>query len=145
MSFKEERSKSEERYVRYGKDIVDNFSVKDDLTFWKLKAETTKNGYLIQMVHPEVSALCPVSNFADSGKISIEYVPNEFTVELKSLKLYINSFRNMGISHEDLANTVFNELKEGLQPKYLQVKLEMAPRGNVTTIITVDTRDRDYG
>jgi len=143
-NFKDERSKKEERYIRYGKDIVDNFDVEDDLTFWKLKSETTKNGYLIEMIHPEVSALCPVSNFADSGKITIRYVPNKKTVELKSLKLYINSYRNIGISHEDLANDVFNNLEKGLKPKYLQVVLEMAPRGNVTTIITVDTKKRKY-
>ena len=102
-----------------------------------MKAEYTQNGYLVTMIHPEISALCPVSGYPDSGKVTVQFVPNEKTVELKAFKLWINSYRNVNISHEGLANEIYNILHKGLSPKELYVKLEMMPRGNVTTIVEV--------
>lgn len=135
--FKEERSKLGKESTRYGKDIISNFNVEEDLVFWKLKVEHTKNDYLVTMIHPEISALCPVSGYPDSGKVTVQFIPKKKTVELKAFKLYINSFRNVAISHEDLANEIYTVLKKGLKPQKLYVKLEMMPRGNVTTIVEV--------
>ncbi len=105
--------------------------------FWEMQTKYTKNNYTVTMVHPEISALCPVSGYPDSGKITVQFVPNDKTVELKAFKLWINSFRNVNISHEDLANEVYNTLSDGLEAQKLYVKLEMMPRGNVTTIVEV--------
>ncbi len=135
--FKDERSKVGKNATRYGKDIIDNFDVKEDLVFWKLNKISTQNGAWVTIVHPEVSGLCPVSGYPDSGTITFEFKPNKKTVELKALKLWINSYRTKAISHEDLANEVYSILKKGLKPKELYVKLEMMPRGNVTTIVEV--------
>ena len=137
MSFKDERSCNTEESTRYGKNIIDNFDVNEDLVFWKMQEEYTKNGYLVTMIHPEISALCPVSGYPDSGKVTVQFVPNDHTVELKAFKLWLNSYRNVNISHEGLANEIFNILTDGLKPKKLYVKLEMMPRGNVTTIVEV--------
>jgi len=135
--FKDERSHNSEDATRYGKDIINNFNVDEDLVFWEMKPEYTKNGYLVTMIHPEISALCPVSGYPDSGKVTVQFIPNENTVELKAFKLWINSYRNTAISHEGLANEIYNILNKGLQAKELYVKLEMMPRGNVTTIVEV--------
>jgi len=135
--FKEERSKIGKDSTRYGKDIISNFSVDEDLVFWRLSIKHTNNNYLVTMVHPEVSALCPVSGYPDSGKITVQFIPKKKTVELKAFKLWINSYRNINISHEDLANEIYTVLKKGLKPKKLYVKLEMMPRGNVTTVVEV--------
>ncbi len=135
--FKKERSIKGADSSRYGKDIIDNFDVDEDLVFWKMKSEYTKNGYLVTMIHPEISALCPVSNYPDSGKVTVQFVPKRKTVELKAFKLWINSYRNKAISHEGLANEIYNILHKGLKPKELYVKLEMMPRGNVTTLVEV--------
>jgi 7-cyano-7-deazaguanine reductase len=89
------------------------------------------------MIHPEISALCPVSGYPDSGKVTVEFKPNNKTVELKAFKLWLNSYRDTNISHEDLGNEIYNILKKGLKPQELYVKLEMMPRGNVTTIVEV--------
>lgn len=135
--FKRERSVKTDDSVRYGKDIIANFNVKEDLVFWDMKSEYTKNGYLVTMIHPEISALCPVSNYPDSGKVTVQFIPNKKTVELKAFKLWINSYRNKAISHEGLANEIYNILKKGLKAQELYVCLEMMPRGNVTTIVEV--------
>ena len=137
VSFLEDVSKEAEGATRYGKDIITNFDVEEDLVFWEMQTKYTKNNYTVTMVHPEISALCPVSGYPDSGKITVQFVPNDKTVELKAFKLWINSFRNVNISHEDLANEVYNTLSDGLEAQKLYVKLEMMPRGNVTTIVEV--------
>lgn len=135
--FKKERSKEGTDATRYGRNIIETFNPDEDLVFWKLQQKHTKNGYWVTMIHPEVSALCPVSGYPDSGKVTVEFSPSEHTVELKAFKLWLNSYRNTNISHEDLANEIYNTLVAGLKPKHLYVKLEMMPRGNVTTIVEV--------
>jgi len=136
-SFKDERSGNTSDSKRYGKNIIDNFNVDEDLVFWNMDINYTKNGYLVTMIHPEISALCPVSGYPDSGKVTVQFVPDAKTVELKAFKLWLNSYRNTNISHEGLANEIYNILNEGLKPQELYVCLEMMPRGNVTTIVEV--------
>lgn len=135
--FKEERSCKTDDSVRYGKNIIDDFNVDEDLVFWGMKQEYTNNNYTVTMIHPEISALCPVSGYPDSGKVTVQFIPDENTVELKAFKLWLNSYRNTNISHEGLANEIYNILFKGLNPQALYVKLEMMPRGNVTTIVEV--------
>ena len=72
-------------------------------------------------------------------RLYIEYIPNEFVVELKAIKLYINSFMNRNISHEDSANEIYDTLFEKLKPKWLKVFADFNPRGNVHTTIEIDS------
>lgn len=95
--------------------------------------------YLIEITFPEFTCLCPRSGYPDFAKIIIKYVPDEYIVELKSLKLYLNSFRDKYISHEEATNIIFTQLEKTLQPKSLKVIGDFHPRGNVHTIITVDS------
>ena len=139
-TFKDERSKVGTESTRYGRDIIQTFNPDEDLVFWKMNEEWTQNGYLVTLVHPEVSAICPVSGYPDSGKVTVQFIPSDHTVELKAFKLWINSYRDRAISHEGLANEIYNTLLDGMQPQELYVKLEMEPRGNVTTIVEVGQR-----
>ncbi|MCI4435430.1 MAG: preQ(1) synthase [Ignisphaera sp.] len=132
--FSSERLKLNTDADRYGRNIIESFDVNEDLVTWTVDGS---NGYWVTMIHPEISALCPVSGYPDSGKVTVEFKPYQLTVELKAFKLWINSFRNVNISHEDLANKIYNTLKVKVSPKELYVKLEMMPRGNVTTIVEV--------
>ena len=68
--------------------------------------------YLIEITFPEFTCLCPRSGYPDFATIQIRYVPAEYIVELKSLKLYLNSFRDEYISHEEATNTIFSRIKE---------------------------------
>jgi len=95
--------------------------------------------YEINISFPEFTCLCPRSGYPDYANIIIKYVPDEKIVELKSLKLYLNSYRNLYISHEESTNKIFDELKKKLKPRSLEVVGDFNPRGNVKTVIRVST------
>ena len=98
--------------------------------------------YEISISFPEFTCLCPRSGYPDFATININYVPDKKIIELKALKLYLNSFRDVHISHEEVANVVFAELKKVLKPRYIEVTGDFNPRGNVKTVITVKSKKR---
>jgi len=122
--------------IKYGEKEILEFDVKKDLEVWENKH---KKNYLIKITLPEFMAKCPRSGYPDFATIYLEYIPNEWVVELKALKLYINSFMNRYISHEDSANEIFDTLYEKLKPKYMRITMDFNPRGNVHTVIEIDS------
>jgi len=98
--------------------------------------------YEINISYPEVTCLCPRSGYPDFAFITVTYVPSKKIVELKSLKLYLNSFRNTYISHEEITNAVFNELEKKLKPRFLAVVGDFNPRGNVKTSVKVTSKKK---
>lgn len=96
--------------------------------------------YDIDISYPEFTCLCPRSGYPDFAEIIINYVPDEFVVELKSLKLYLNSYRDQNISHEEVTNKIYDDLKQCLKARRLTVTGDFNVRGNVKTIITVGDR-----
>ena len=122
--------------MKYGAKIVSEFDVEKDLEIWP---NEHKKNYLIKMTLPEFSCLCPRSGYPDYATIYLEYTPNEFVVELKAIKLYINSFRDRNISHENTANEIYDVLEQKLKPKYMKVTADFNPRGNVHTVIEIDS------
>src|SRR5436309_13553401 len=86
--------------------------------------------YVIHMELPEFTCLCPRSGFPDFATIIIDYVPHQHVVELKSLKLYINKYRNRQISHEAAANTILNDLIEVLSQLWMREVADFTVRGN---------------
>lgn len=93
--------------------------------------------YEIHIAYQEFTCLCPRSGYPDFATMSITYIPTKKIVELKSLKLYMNSFRNTYISHEEATNTIYSALMKKLKPKFLEVTGDFNPRGNVKTLIRV--------
>lgn len=93
--------------------------------------------YMIDISFPEFTCLCPRSGYPDFATIRINYIPDKYIVELKSLKLYLNSFRSESISHELATNRIFDELKSALKPRSLEVIGDFNERGNVKTVIKV--------
>lgn len=91
--------------------------------------------YVAHFEIPEFTCLCPRSGFPDFATIIIDYVPDQSVVELKSLKLYINQYRNRQISHEAAANTILDELVALLSPRWMRVVADFTVRGNIKTII----------
>ena len=98
--------------------------------------------YTVYFTCPEFTCLCPLSGFPDFATIKISYIPDQFCVELKSLKLYINNFRNQDVFHEDVANKILDDLVELLQPRYIKVIADFSVRGNVHTVIEVEHKKR---
>lgn len=93
--------------------------------------------YVIDISFPEFTCLCPRSGYPDFATIRITYTPDKKVVELKSLKLYLNSFRDKGVSHEGVTNLIFDALKSNLKPRRLEVVGDFNVRGNVKTVIRV--------
>ncbi|MBI5665468.1 MAG: NADPH-dependent 7-cyano-7-deazaguanine reductase QueF [Nitrospirae bacterium] len=93
--------------------------------------------YTIDISFSEFTCLCPRSGYPDFATIKISYIPDKYIVELKSLKLYLNNFREQHISHEAAANQIFDALKHILKPRRLEVTGDFNPRGNVKTVIRV--------
>jgi 7-cyano-7-deazaguanine reductase len=122
--------------MKYGEKEILEFDVEKDLEIWENKYD--KN-YLIKITLPEFSCLCPRSGYPDFATIYLEYTPDKWVVELKALKLYINSFRNRYISHEASANEIYDTLYNKLKPKQMKITADFNPRGNVHTIIEIDS------
>lgn len=100
--------------------------------------------YEVEITFPEFTCLCPRSGYPDFATIKIRYIPDKLIVELKSLKLYLNKYRNVYISHEEATNKIFDDLKILLEPKFLEVIGDFNPRGNVKTVIKVSyTKPKD--
>lgn len=98
--------------------------------------------YEINITFSEFTCLCPRSGYPDFATIIVTYVPADKIVELKALKLYLNSFRDTAISHEELTNRVFSDLMKKLKPRHLEVVGDFNPRGNVKTVIRVNSGEK---
>lgn len=122
--------------MKYGEKEIKEFDAKKDLEIWP--NENNKD-YLIKVTLPEFIALCPRSGYPDFATIYIEYTPDKFVVELKALKLYINSFMYKYISHENSANEIYDVILEKIKPKTLKLIADFKPRGNVHTVIEIDS------
>jgi len=136
MSTEFGKERSDKDGHKYGKEIVANFNPKTDLVAWKVGY---KFAALVTMEFPEWTALCPLSGYRDTGTVTIKYVPNKHTMELKSAKLFINHYDNQHISHEDVTQDIYKWFNKKLKPKMLKVTMSPAPRGNVTTVVEIDS------
>lgn len=93
--------------------------------------------YVIEFTCPEFTCVCPKTGQPDFATIHIEYIPRHLCVELKSLKLYLWSFRSEGHFHEAVTNRICDDLARLLKPKYIQLVGDFFVRGGIKTVITV--------
>ncbi len=91
--------------------------------------------YEVRCETPEFTCVCPFSDFPDFATIRLEYVPNERCVELKSLKLYINSFRNIKIFHEHVINIILEDFVAACDPLRVEIEGDFHVRGNIKTVV----------
>lgn len=104
----------------------------------RFENRTKHRDYKVDFTCPEFTCLCPRSGFPDFATISISYFPDDWCVELKSLKLYINKFRDDRVFHEDVTNRILDDLVELLDPKKIQVVADFNVRGNIHTVISAE-------
>jgi 7-cyano-7-deazaguanine reductase len=90
---------------------------------------------LVEIETQEFTCICPWSKLPDFATVRIKYIPDKYCVELKSLKYYLQSFRNVGIVHENVVNKIFEDLYNLLEPKWLYVELEFNLRGGLKTTV----------
>ena len=94
---------------------------------------------VVRIETSELTAVCPFSGLPDFAKVTIEYIPKDKIVELKSLKYYFISFRNIGIYQEDLTNRIYKDLKKLLKPQWIKVTTVYNTRGGIDVICTIDS------
>ncbi len=90
----------------------------------------------------EFTSVCPFSGLPDFGRVTITYIPDKRCVELRSLKYYLLSFRNVGMFYEHLANRLRDDLVAGLKPKQLMIEAAMTVRGGLRTTIRADYKKK---
>lgn len=100
----------------------------------------TGRNYTIRVRAPEFTCLCPKTGQPDFAELTIDYVPDAVCVELKSLKLYLNSFRDRGAFHEAVSNEILDELVSRARPRYLRLRARFNVRGGLYTTVTVEHR-----
>jgi 7-cyano-7-deazaguanine reductase len=101
---------------------------------------TPERDYIIRMTMPEFSCLCPKTGQPDFATLKLEYVPHETCVELKSLKLYIWSFRDQGAFHEAVTNRILSDLVAATSPRFMRLLAEFNVRGGIYTTVTAEHR-----
>lgn len=94
-----------------------------------------KHNYEITIYIPEFTSICPKTNLPDFGKIIIRYIPHKLCVELKSFKIYIQGYRNIGIFYENVINKIFKEFVETCKPKSALIIGKFNPRGGIRSTI----------
>jgi len=100
--------------------------------------------YTIRMEIPEFTCLCPKTGQPDFATLTLEYVPDERCVELKSLKLYIWSFRDRGAFHEAVTNEILERLVNATMPRFMRLSARFNVRGGVYTTIVAEHRRSDW-
>ena len=92
-----------------------------------------KRDIVISIAQPEYTSVCPMTGLPDMGCITIEYVPDQAIIELKSLKYYLLQYRNVGIFYENIVNRILDDLVSVLAPKKMTVTGDFTARGGITT------------
>lgn len=93
-------------------------------------------GYEIVVDDPEFTSVCPKTGLPDFGTITIRYMPDQACLELKSLKEYLQSYRNLGIFQENIVNRVLEDVVRCARPVWVEVKGDFRPRGGISTVVT---------
>ena len=119
--------------LKYGERVIEEA----ELECWE--NPYPEKDYTIEISFPEFTCLCPRSGYPDFATIRIKYIPDKVIVELKSLKLYLNKYRGVYISHEAATNKIYKELYTLLKPRFLEVTGDFNPRGNVKTVVKVSS------
>jgi len=97
-----------------------------------------QRNYTIEIVCPEFTSICPKTGQPDFGTLTFLYVPDQKCVELKSLKLYLQQFRNQGIFYENITNRILDDFVAAVEPRSVKLTAAFTPRGGISTTIVVN-------
>ncbi len=100
--------------------------------------------YTVTHIAPEFTSLCPKTGQPDFATITLEYIPGDLCVELKSFKFYLQSYRNDGIFFESVTNKILDDLVEVTKPRFMKVTAEFNTRGGISSFIEAEYEDEDY-
>jgi 7-cyano-7-deazaguanine reductase len=100
--------------------------------------------YLIHMEIPEFTCLCPLSGQPDFARLVLDYIPERKCLELKSLKLYIRSYRNQGAFHEAVTNRILDDLASATRPRFMRLSAKFYVRGGIFTTVVAEHRKQGW-
>lgn len=103
-----------------------------------------KRDYTVTHIAPEFTSLCPKTGQPDFATITVEYIPDELCVELKSLKIYFNSYRNDGIFFESVTNQILDDLVAVTKPRYMLITAEFNIRGGISSVIEAEYENPEF-
>lgn len=101
-------------------------------------------GYVVRIESDEFTCICPKTGLPDFAMIRLEYVPDKWCIELKSFKLYVVSFRNVGIFHEHVTNRILDDLVRSCKPRFMRLEMEYHQRGGIKTYTKTEYRKKGY-
>jgi len=104
----------------------------------------TQRDYRIHMEIPEFTCLCPKTGQPDFATLILDYVPDKLCIELKSLKLYVWSFRDEGHFHEDVTNRILDDLAKAVKPRYMRLTAKFYVRGGIFTTVVAEQRKKGW-
>ena len=107
-----------------------------DIEVWE--NQYSDRDYVVDLTIPEFTCICPKTALPDFALIKVSYKPAKVCLELKSLKLYLVKYRNVGIFHEHLVNKLIDDLAKACHPRWMRVEVIMNPRGGISTIVTAE-------
>jgi len=102
------------------------------------KNQYPSRDYMVSHIASEFTSLCPKTGQPDFGKIMIEYIPDKLCVELKSLKIYLSSYRNDGIFYESVTNKILDDLVSVCKPRYMKITADFNVRGGISSVIVAE-------
>jgi len=100
--------------------------------------------YAVTHIAPEFTSLCPKTGQPDFATITVEYIPDKLCVELKSLKFYLNSYRNDGIFFESVTNQILDDLVSVTKPRYMLITAEFNVRGGISSVIEAEYENPEF-
>ncbi len=100
--------------------------------------------YAVTHIAPEFTSLCPKTGQPDFAKVTVEYIPDKLCMELKSLKIYLNSYRNDGIFFESVTNQILDDLVAVTKPRYMLITSEFNVRGGISSIIEAEYENPEF-
>jgi 7-cyano-7-deazaguanine reductase len=95
--------------------------------------------YVIEHVAEEFTSVCPKTGHPDFGTVTVRFIPDRLCVELKSLKLYLHSFRSEGIFYEAVTNRIADDLQAAMHPRWMEIETQWRGRGGIRSVIRVQT------
>jgi len=112
------------------------------------KIEVWENQYpdkeeTVTLETSEFTCICPKTGLPDFARIKIDYIPNRFCVELKSLKVYLIFYRNLGVFHEHLTNKILGDFVSACRPRFTRIEVEMNTRGGIKTIVSAIYKEKN--
>lgn len=107
-----------------------------DIEVWE--NQYADRNYVVDLTIPEFTCICPKTGLPDFAEIRVSYKPNKVCLELKSLKMYLIAYRQVGIFHEHLVNRLLDDFVKACKPRWMRVEVVMNPRGGIATTVIAE-------